>query len=180
MSSLDQETVELYSKIIARPDYFATIGKTEVTSILVSWEKSLRKNRLLEDTSKSKILITGDIHGDLAQLQKAIDFVDSGKSELLIINGDLVDRGPEMVECAALLMSYSLLNPDKVIYLRGNHELQATNTIYGFRGHITGLFGTDVYDLFSKAFQQLPFALKIRDIHISIAESIFRIQRFDR
>ena len=67
--------------------------------------------------------VTADIHGFytplIAALTKAGFFADSAPHKLFIL-GDLFDRGKEALKLQAFLSE--LLDQDKVILVRGNHE----------------------------------------------------------
>jgi len=149
--------------ILADSRSILEFNKDELGIIINVWIDALRKKRMLVDINSDNVLVVGDIHGDLEQLQRALHLYDIGEVSKVVFNGDLIDRGPEMVECISLVMIYQLLYPDDIIFLRGNHELTSINSVYGFRGYTSMIFGTEIYGLFSSAFQQLPLCAKIQD-----------------
>lgn len=75
-----------------------------------------------------KVTILGDIHGCYDELCELLDAVDwSPQSHVLILTGDLIDRGPKIKETLMFAMNtpcvYSLMsNHEKKLlrYLRGN------------------------------------------------------------
>lgn len=75
-----------------------------------------------------KVTIIGDIHGCYDELCELLDAVDwSPQSHVLILTGDLIDRGPKIKETLMFAMNtpcvYSLMsNHEKKLlrYLRGN------------------------------------------------------------
>lgn len=152
---------DLIEKLLHNPSDILKLQATELIPLLLEWQQLLRKQRLLLDLQANSILIVGDIHGDLQQLQRALQLFVNKDVELVIFNGDIIDRGSEMIECIVSLMAAQLKYPNNIYFLRGNHELKAVNEIYGFRGYATGIFGSKVYDYFTQAFQQLPLAAKI-------------------
>lgn len=163
MVKLAKELRKTSVDILLDPFSIRKVSAPILERLVNEWEALQKHKRLLEDLEKPKILVVGDIHGDLEQLQKALYFLETDQVDHVILNGDLIDRGPDMIECICLVMAYNLMFPDRLTYLRGNHELMATNSVYGFRGYATGLFGTKIYESFSRIFQQLPLAMKIGD-----------------
>ena len=79
-----------------------------------------------------KLLVVGDIHGDLQSLNKVIEIFDP-KKNFLIFLGDYADRGPnglEVIECIInLLNTY----PGRVFAIQGNHESFTINGTPTFR-----------------------------------------------
>ena len=70
-----------------------------------------------------KTFVIGDIHGRCAQLQALLDLVPRDEAtDKLVFLGDLIDRGPDVPGCVALVLSMCRENPVRVICLRGNHE----------------------------------------------------------
>lgn len=154
-------TEQLVEFIIQHPEEISDLPGNQLIEGLRQWRLHLLKQRMLLDINDKNILIVGDIHGDFKQMQRSYDFLINGDVDYLIFNGDIIDRGAEMIECIVSLMAFQLKYPEKVFFIRGNHEISSINEIYGFRGYATGLFGSKVYDEFTKAFQQLPIAAKI-------------------
>ena len=65
--------------------------------------------------------IMSDIHGSYKELKRALSIWDKEK-DILVILGDLIDRGPDSRKVVQKLMSLQKKNRDKVIVLKGNHE----------------------------------------------------------
>ena len=67
-----------------------------------------------------KIFAVSDIHSFFTEFKKALDekgFEANNPEHLLVICGDLFDRGPETIELIAYINSL-----DNVVLVRGNHE----------------------------------------------------------
>ncbi|MHA2502249.1 MAG: metallophosphoesterase [Candidatus Kariarchaeaceae archaeon] len=137
--------------------------RDELEPVIEYWTSLLKKQRLLHLIDTGSVLVLGDIHGDYLQLRRAFHYFDTEAIDYIIIAGDLIDRGPEMIECLEYVMSRQIMDPEHVIFLRGNHELKAINEMYGFRGYCTGIYGSAIYDKFAAAFQQLPLAALVGD-----------------
>lgn len=111
--------------------------------------------------------IFGDIHGQLRDLLLflAVYGFPSATGPHFIFNGDFVDRGTHQLEVLATLLFLKVAFPEKVWLNRGNHEDTVMNEKYGFRDAcISGLgesYGSKLYEMFHKAFDQLPIACLI-------------------
>jgi serine/threonine protein phosphatase 1 len=81
------------------------------------------------------ILVVGDIHGCYFTFKKLLEEYWNSKDDLLIQAGDLIDRGkfsPETVKyCRELELQY----PDKVVFIKGNHEFEIIEHYYNGPHH---------------------------------------------
>ena len=78
-----------------------------------------------------KLLVVGDIHGDLQRLKKVIEIFDP-KKNFLIFLGDYADRGPNGLEVIDSITKLLNTYPDRVFALQGNHESFTINGIPTF------------------------------------------------
>ncbi|MGH0143679.1 UNVERIFIED_CONTAM: hypothetical protein FKN15_000634 [Acipenser sinensis] len=78
-----------------------------------------------------------------------------------LFNGDFVDRGSFSVEVILTLFGFKLLFPDCFYLLRGNHETDNMNQMYGFEGEVKAKYTPQMFELFSEVFQWLPLAQSI-------------------
>jgi putative phosphoesterase len=67
-----------------------------------------------------KIAALGDIHGNYQALITVLDHVDDWKPDLILVLGDIVNRGPRSKECLDLIQDRSV-NPTWHV-IKGNHE----------------------------------------------------------
>ncbi|OHT00562.1 hypothetical protein TRFO_07886 [Tritrichomonas foetus] len=90
---------------------------------------------------KSPCKIIGDLHGNFHDLLRI--FAQSGEyyNETFIFLGDYVDRGCYSLETLMLLFAFKLQFPNNVILLRGNHEFESINRIYGFYSEMITHYG---------------------------------------
>ena len=65
-----------------------------------------------------KLAILSDVHGNLPALTAVLDDIEHWRADQVIVNGDLVSRGPYSLDCLRLLQARV---PD-ARYLTGNHE----------------------------------------------------------
>ena len=81
----------------------------------------------------SRVMAVGDVHGQYDKLKKLMRKYDKLKKlmrkikfdpaqDKLIFLGDLIDRGPESLQCFDYVMHLQKQHPESVIYLMGNHE----------------------------------------------------------
>lgn len=71
----------------------------------------------------SRSFIFGDIHGELASLERVLEQLPPLTSrDTLVFLGDYVDRGPSSAQVVARVMALPERTPARVVALRGNHE----------------------------------------------------------
>lgn len=67
-----------------------------------------------------KIAVLSDIHGNLPALQAVVQQIESWRPDKVIVNGDIVNRGPRSRDCLRLLLHKQAA--EGWLLLRGNHE----------------------------------------------------------
>lgn len=67
-----------------------------------------------------KIAALGDIHGNFQALITVLDDIDRWKPDLVLVLGDIINRGPRSRDCLRLILERSQ-DPDWHV-IRGNHE----------------------------------------------------------
>jgi putative phosphoesterase len=65
-----------------------------------------------------KLAVISDVHGNVPALQVVLENIESWNPDKLIVNGDLINRGPSSLQALRLVLD---LFPD-TIFLKGNHE----------------------------------------------------------
>jgi serine/threonine protein phosphatase 1 len=83
---------------------------------------------------EEQVFAIGDVHGQAKALRRALakikDTPRNGMPSHLIFTGDIIDRGPENLDCiAALRAADGLAKVDKVTFLPGNHELMLLEAV---------------------------------------------------
>ena len=125
------------------------------------------------------VKIFGDIHGQYDDLMRFFDYwgEPSDKTGVGDINsidylflGDYVDRGTKSLEIICLIMALKIKYPDRIHLLRGNHEDQLINSIFGFSDECDSRLlkessGEDinVFEIINEFFEYLPLAAVIED-----------------
>jgi predicted phosphodiesterase len=67
-----------------------------------------------------KIAIISDIHGNMPALETAVADVDKWQPDIVVVNGDVVNRGPCSLACWQFVQARA--QQDGWIILKGNHE----------------------------------------------------------
>lgn len=75
--------------------------------------------------------------------------------------GDYVDRGKQSLETICLLLAYKIRYPENFNLLRGNHEDEKINRVYGFYDECKRRFNTRLWRIFTDCFNCLPVAALI-------------------
>ena len=108
----------------------------------------------------NRIHVCGDLHGqyhDLLHILEAKGEPCEGNQYL--INGDIVDRGPQSLQCIVLLLAWQAADPGSIFLNRGNHEAEAMNLKDGFHAELMEKYGDPVlFDLFQEVFSWMPAA----------------------
>lgn len=67
-----------------------------------------------------KVAVISDIHGNLPALRATVAHVDAWSPDLVVVNGDIINRGPNSGEC----LEWMLERRERLGWhlLRGNHE----------------------------------------------------------
>jgi len=122
-------------KLINKPDSISTLNFETISEILGQSRDIFKNEPLLLEfnlENSEKIIVLGDIHGNMQTLMKLIEIFNKEKPKFIISLGDIVDRGPKQHECLILMLSLKILNPNKFFILKGNHETFEMNQAYGF------------------------------------------------
>ena len=108
--------------------------------------------------------VCGDTHGQFYDLCNIFEIGGlPSSSNPYLFNGDYVDRGSFSFEVVMTLMAWKLYDPKCVNMLRGNHESQNMNKMYGFEGEVKFKFDEKTMDLFSEVFNVLPLCAVIQE-----------------
>lgn len=123
-------------KLKQPPAWSPSFFKTQLEIIASEREKKGFKDNFickLTPSLQSKIVIFGNVQGAFHSLTRCLQKLkelDIINNDLKVINpenfiifmGDIISRSPYSMETLSLVMKLIQLNPDNVIYLKGNHE----------------------------------------------------------
>lgn len=127
-----------------------------VVAVAEAAQKILEKMPIVLDLTTPYYII-GDIHGNIFDLIRILIHVRLPPKTRLLFLGDYVDRGEYSVEVITLLFSLLVCFPDNIVLLRGNHEFEAINSVYGFSAEInSNMPDMGVYETCIFAFQYMP------------------------
>jgi protein phosphatase len=141
-------------------------------------DKALKvEGGLLRIPPTGKLLIVGDIHGDLESLlyilkdSKFIEAVESEENLKIIFLGDYGDRGDFSPEVYYVVSWLKVRFPGKVVLLRGNHEPPGDLTPMPFDlpYQLSAKYGKnweEVYRRILELFETMPHAALIEEKYL--------------
>ncbi|MBS0635632.1 MAG: serine/threonine protein phosphatase [Verrucomicrobia bacterium] len=127
----------------------------------------------LEVPVGARVLLHGDLHGDVHSLVESLEPYMRGDDGFRLIEdvyfvalGDYVDKGLYGLECIYVLMRLKIDNPERVFFVRGNHEDRGICYYYGFQAELTKKgFTPEQIDVVYRLYDVLPDAIYLGSNH---------------
>eukprot|EP00826_Nyctotherus_ovalis_P053210 TRINITY_DN687_c0_g1_i7.p1 TRINITY_DN687_c0_g1~~TRINITY_DN687_c0_g1_i7.p1 ORF type:complete len:251 (+),score=69.84 TRINITY_DN687_c0_g1_i7:157-909(+) len=108
------------------------------------------------------VTICGDIHGQYFDLFELFKTGGESPDTNYVFLGDFVDRGYSSVETFLLLLALKIRYPDRLTFLRGNHESRQITQVYGFYDEVLKKYGSiTVWKECTDLFDYLPLACTV-------------------
>ena len=126
--------------------------------------KSIFMNEPVMLKINDPIVVVGDIHGHLFDLERI--FVNFGNPPMqrYLFLGDLVDRGEFNTETVVLLLAMKYLYPQNIFFIRGNHEFFSTSASGGFADEVEQLYPfSRLFNYFMDTFSYMPISALLFD-----------------
>jgi len=177
------------------PVYFKSL--LELTATRLKSYK-IEKNILykIKPTPKTRFVVIGDLSGAYHSLTRdleklcALEILDRSlkimsPETFIVFMGDAISRSPYGMETLGLIVRLMEMNPEKVVYMRGNHEDNKYWEAFGLKDQLDIRFGLEnsapIVSVINTLFMRLPIGLYIpipeqdnhflRISHLSSAES---------
>jgi len=130
------------------------------------------------------LYICGDIHGQYYDLLRVFDILKYPPKSKFLFLGDYVDRGKQSLECLLLLLCLKIQYPSNIFLLRGNHESEALNKIYGFYDECKRRITIKCFKKITNLFNILPITALIDEnilcMHGGLSKDLTKIDQLDK
>lgn len=163
-STLDIDSIidRLLEVRSSAPGKFVSLLESEIAMICeLAKQLFLDQPVLLE--LESPIKVCGDIHGQYYDLLRIFELGGYPPSANYLFLGDYVDRGKQNIETICLLLAYKIKYPENFFLLRGNHECDSINRLYGFFDECKRRYNIKLWKKFIDCFNCMPVAALIND-----------------
>lgn len=144
------------------PGNLINLPENDLKALIMKCKEIFNKQPTLLEL-EGPINILGDIHGQFYDLIRLFEFGGFPPQANYLFLGDYVDRGKQSIETMALLMAYKIKYPENFFVLRGNHECDAVNRLYGFYDECRRRYSLKLWKMFVELFNWIPVAALIDD-----------------
>ena len=144
------------------PGKLVTLPETEVLGLIAAAREIFLEQPVLLELD-APLKICGDIHGQYYDLLRVFEWGGHPPQANYLFLGDYVDRGRQNLETICLLFAYKARYPENFFLLRGNHESDSINRIYGFFDECKRRYNVRVWKKFCECFNCLPVAALVEE-----------------
>lgn len=145
---------------------------SEIVKCFISTFKGKQNGCKLMVSGKTKLVIVGDIHGDMITLKRILE-KRYCQNNMYVFLGDYVDKRLRGVEVMLTLMLMRIRSPTTFIMLRGNHEdafINKQHDIFGFHSDCVSYYGSNgnfVFDSITSCYDYLPIVCTINNLYFT-------------
>ena len=119
-------------------------------------------------TREFPLIVVGDLFGSFEDLRSVFEIHGMPRETSYIFLGNYVDKGPYSLFVFLYLLCLKALNPDHVTLLRGAHETQSLNKLYGFAEECRRHYKTDkIWKKIAQVYKHLPIACLISEVNVT-------------
>ena len=177
---LDHLIDRLISVREEKPGKLVNLSEAEILWLIREAQQIFSDQPILLELS-APVKICGDIHGQYYDLLRLFECGGYPPSSNYLFMGDYVDRGKQNLETICLLLAYKIKYPYNFFILRGNHESDSINRIYGFYEECKRRHSIRLWKAFSDCFNYMPIAAvvegKILCMHGGLSPELIKIQQ---
>ncbi|XP_060660338.1 uncharacterized protein LOC132794104 [Drosophila nasuta] len=151
------ELIRLLENGVRPPNQVVPMDKKDIQAVC----RDARQILIDEDMCLSvsaPICVVGDLHGQYEDLLRILKIKGFPPSQRFLFLGDYVDRGKHSLETLTLLLCYKIKYRHHVFLLRGNHESQSINQIYGFFDECKRRYSSKLWKTFVDCYSCMPVA----------------------
>ncbi|MHA1320586.1 MAG: metallophosphoesterase [Promethearchaeota archaeon] len=174
------------NRLIENPYLITKLNFKKLILVFREAVKLFREETLILELKKEhpqdKIMVIGDLHGDLKSLTKLMEIIKKENSKYVIFLGDIVDRGSYQLECLILVLVLKIKDSNKYFLLKGNHETLEVNRNYGFYQDFLNRFkDPKKFSQVIALYNTLPYSVLVNEsilcLHGGIPEEFNAINR---
>ena len=159
VDALIEQLLEVRS---SQPGQLVSLKESEIMSLCsMARDVFLDQPTLLE--IEAPVKVCGDVHGQFYDLLRLFEVGGYPPLSNYLFLGDYVDRGKQNIETICLLLAYKVRYPENFFVLRGNHESDSINRIYGFFDECKRRYSVKLWKKFTECFNCMPVAALIND-----------------
>ena len=145
-----------------KPSEIPRIPEEQVMALITAVQQVFESETMLLRLT-APIQICGDIHGQFSDLLRIFELAGYPPSKKYLFLGDYVDRGKYSVEVMLLLFAMKVKYKKSVFLLRGNHEDETLNRVYGFYDEVKRKYSVRCWKAFVNCFNWMPASALVSD-----------------